>query len=55
MCPRSESGTGVTVTQGKVRVSGLDDLLTAGQQIAPDGQKPTAAPRLPPPSPGRAN
>jgi ferric-dicitrate binding protein FerR (iron transport regulator) len=39
------AGTGVTVTQGKVRVSGFDGLLTSGQQLAPDAQQPTAAPR----------
>ncbi|HEX5273241.1 MAG TPA: VIT domain-containing protein, partial [Gemmataceae bacterium] len=39
------AGTGVTVTQGKVRVSGLDDLLTAGQELAPDAKQPGAAPR----------
>jgi len=40
-----ELGTGVTVTQGRVRVSGLDEVLRAGQQLAPDAQQPTAAPR----------
>jgi len=40
-----DGGTGVTVTQGKVRVSGLDDVLTAGQQLAPGAEQPTAAPR----------
>jgi hypothetical protein len=39
------AGTGVTVTQGKVRVSGLGGVLSAGQQLAPDAQQPTAAPR----------
>jgi ferric-dicitrate binding protein FerR (iron transport regulator) len=39
------TGTGVTVTQGKVRVSGLGGVLSAGQQLAPDAQQPTAAPR----------
>jgi tetratricopeptide (TPR) repeat protein len=39
------AGTGVTVTQGQVRVSGLDGVLTAGQQLGPDAQKPTSAPR----------
>jgi ferric-dicitrate binding protein FerR (iron transport regulator) len=39
------AGTGVTVTQGKVRVSGFDGLLTAGQQLAPGAQQATAAPR----------
>jgi hypothetical protein len=39
------AGTGVTVTQGKVQVSGLDDVLTAGQQLAPDAKQPGTAPR----------
>jgi ferric-dicitrate binding protein FerR (iron transport regulator) len=39
------AGTGVTVTQGKVKVSGLDDVLTAGQQLAPDAKQPATAPR----------
>ncbi len=38
-------GTGVTVTQGKVRVSDLDGVLTAGQQLAPDARQPSTAPR----------
>jgi ferric-dicitrate binding protein FerR (iron transport regulator) len=40
-----DAGTGITVTQGKVRVSGLDDVLIAGQQLAPGAEQPTAAPR----------
>jgi tetratricopeptide (TPR) repeat protein len=30
-----QAGTGVVVTQGKVRVSGLDGILAAGQQLLP--------------------
>jgi hypothetical protein len=41
----SDKGTGVRVTQGKVRVSGLDGVLNAGEEIAPGGRQPTAAPR----------
>ncbi len=40
-----ELGTGVTVTQGRVQVSGLDEVLRAGQQLAPGALQPTAAPR----------
>jgi ferric-dicitrate binding protein FerR (iron transport regulator) len=39
------AGTGVTVTQGKVRVSGFDGVLSAGQELAPDARQPAAAPR----------
>lgn len=35
----------VIVTQGKVKVSGLDAVLYAGQQLLPDAKKPSAAPR----------
>ncbi len=41
----SDTGTGVLVTQGKVRVSGLDGDLGAGQEVAPGALRPTAAPR----------
>lgn len=38
-------GTGVVVTQGKVQVSDLNDLIYAGQQLAPDSKQLTPAPR----------
>src|SRR5207302_984519 len=38
-------GTGVVVARGKVKVSGLANPLTAGQQLAPDSDKPLSAPR----------
>ncbi len=41
----AEAGTGVAVTQGKVRVSGVEGVLSAGEQLAPDGVRPAAAPR----------
>jgi Ca-activated chloride channel homolog len=40
----SPGGVGVIVTQGKVGVSGLAGLVRAGQQLAPGGVQPTAAP-----------
>jgi predicted Zn-dependent protease len=40
------AGTGVVVTQGKVRVNGLDAPLGPGQELPPEGNKPRAAPRL---------
>lgn len=41
----ADQGTGVVVTQGKVLVTGVDDYLVAGQQIAPGEKKPTPAAR----------
>src|SRR5262249_61506527 len=38
-------GTGILVTRGRVKVSGLDKPLHAGQQLAPDTDKPSAPPR----------
>jgi tetratricopeptide (TPR) repeat protein len=40
-----ESGTGVTVTQGKVKVSDLDGVLAAGQQLLACSTEVTEAPR----------
>lgn len=40
------AGTGVLVAQGQVRVSGLDTIIGAGQQLAPAADTPLAAPRL---------
>src|SRR5262249_40666807 len=37
-------GTGVMVARGKVKVSGLAEPLTTGQQLAPDSDKPLSAP-----------
>jgi ferric-dicitrate binding protein FerR (iron transport regulator) len=37
--------TGVVVTQGKVQVSGLDDPIVAGQQVAPGETTPMPSPR----------
>jgi ferric-dicitrate binding protein FerR (iron transport regulator) len=37
--------TGVIVTQGKVRISGLASLLYAGQQLAPGSDRPASLPR----------
>src|SRR5262249_13609226 len=39
------AGTGVVVTQGKVQVSGVGDLVHAGQQLAPGDSAPAPAPR----------
>jgi len=39
------AGTGVVVTQGKVKVSGLDRVVEAGQQMAPGDEEITPAPR----------
>jgi ferric-dicitrate binding protein FerR (iron transport regulator) len=38
-------GTGVLVARGKVKVAGLDTPLHAGQQLAPDSDKPMPSPR----------
>jgi hypothetical protein len=40
-----EAGTGVVVTQGKVKVSDLDAVVAAGQQLAAEAEQPAAAPR----------
>jgi ferric-dicitrate binding protein FerR (iron transport regulator) len=40
-----KEGTGVVVTQGKVKVSDVGDYLVAGQQLLPGAQKVEAAPR----------
>ncbi|HMC66121.1 MAG TPA: VIT domain-containing protein, partial [Gemmataceae bacterium] len=40
-----ETATGVVVTQGKVKVSGLDDPLVAGQQLTLSGGNIAPAPR----------
>src|SRR5262249_7555399 len=43
----TEAGqSAVVVTQGKVRVSGLDLLVYAGQQLSPGARQATAAPRV---------
>src|SRR5438105_8587158 len=39
------AGTGVAVTQGQVKVSGVDGLLRAGQQVRPGAASLTPAPR----------
>src|SRR5439155_6407468 len=39
------AGTGVTVTQGQVKVSGVDGLLRAGQQVRPGAASLAPAPR----------
>src|SRR5262245_38934203 len=39
------AGTGVVVTQGQVRVSGLDKLVPAGQQLVPGSETLAPAPR----------
>jgi ferric-dicitrate binding protein FerR (iron transport regulator) len=41
----SDAGTGVVVTQGKVRVSGIEDVVHAGQQLPAGSDHLTAAPR----------
>jgi hypothetical protein len=41
----ADAGTGVVVTQGKVRVNGLDRPLMAGQELAPGSGEPGPAPR----------
>jgi hypothetical protein len=38
-------GTGVVVTRGKVKVSGLENPVVAGQQLTPAGDRPAAVPR----------
>ncbi|HMF12649.1 MAG TPA: VIT domain-containing protein, partial [Gemmataceae bacterium] len=38
-------GTGVVVARGKVKVSGLDTPVLAGQQLVPGSDKPALAPR----------
>src|SRR5262249_42165923 len=40
-----KGGTGVVVTQGKVRLSGLNDVVQAGQQVLPGTNQLRAAPR----------
>lgn len=40
-----KAGVGVVVTRGKVSVEGMDAPLTAGLQLTPGQDKPTAAPR----------
>jgi hypothetical protein len=39
------AGTSVVVTQGKVEVSGVSGVLSAGQQLRADGDRPDFAPR----------
>jgi ferric-dicitrate binding protein FerR (iron transport regulator) len=41
----AKQGTGVLVTQGKVEVSNIPDLLVAGQQLVPGKEKIEPAPR----------
>ena len=41
----AKAGTGVIVTQGKVRVSDIADPVASGEQLRPDDLKPTQAPR----------
>src|SRR5262249_60034896 len=41
----NDKGAGVLVAHGRVKVSGLDEPLNAGQQLAPGADKPQAAPR----------
>jgi ferric-dicitrate binding protein FerR (iron transport regulator)/tetratricopeptide (TPR) repeat protein len=41
----ADAGTGVVVTQGKVRVTGLDRPLFSGQELAPGSAEPEPAPR----------
>jgi tetratricopeptide (TPR) repeat protein len=40
-----DTGTGVLVTQGKVKVNGIETPILSGQQLAPDSDKQTPAPR----------
>jgi hypothetical protein len=40
-----DAGTGVLVTQGKVKVSGVDEVVASGEQLAPDATAPAEAPR----------
>lgn len=42
----SDQGTGVVVTQGKVKVSGVDDEMGAGQQLVPGQHTIAVAPRV---------
>ena len=42
----ADGKTAVAVTQGKVKVSGLDSVLYAGQQLAPDDSQPHPAPPI---------
>src|SRR4029077_3912267 len=39
------NGTGVVVTQGKVKVSGPDQVISAGQQLTPGTDQVAVAPR----------
>src|SRR5262249_25929842 len=41
----NDKGAGVLVAHGRVKVSGLDEPLHAGQQLAPGADKPQTAPR----------
>jgi len=49
----SNEGTGVLVTQGKVKVSGVETLVASGQQLAPEKAK-TGSPITPAPRASRA-
>src|SRR5262249_14395966 len=40
-----KEGTGVVVTQGKVKVSGLEGVVQAGQQVEPGAKNIAPAPR----------
>jgi hypothetical protein len=40
-----DAGTGVVVTQGKVKIQGLDDVVCTGQQLQPGTSELTPAPR----------
>jgi anti-sigma factor RsiW len=40
-----DAGTGVVVTQGKVKVSGVDRVVAGGQQLTPGSTEVVAAPR----------
>jgi ferric-dicitrate binding protein FerR (iron transport regulator) len=39
------AGTGVVVTQGKVKVTGVDKVVAAGQELKPGAKKAASAPR----------
>jgi hypothetical protein len=41
----TDEGAGVVVTRGQVTVSGMDEPLPAGRQLAPGANAPTTAPR----------
>ena len=41
----ADAGTGVVVTQGKVKVSGVERVVAGGQQLKPGSSDVTAAPR----------